>query len=82
MAKNYWRRFNFYEGVIVVFLMINILFVIINQRIEKPIIPIEIAGYFFWLSLGLYLGFKLCIQEYKRMWKEANKSTKEDLKKI
>lgn len=31
----------------------------------------EFVNYFFWLSLGLFLGFQLYKYEIKRMWRKA-----------
>lgn len=71
--KNYWVRFNRIEMALVVFFGIGLFLDVINRFIFKSIIPKEIIGYLFWLSLGLYLGFRLCRYEYIRVWKLKEK---------
>ena len=66
MIKNYWKRFNLYQQCLAVFFIINLFLDIINKKILNSAIPSEIVGYLFWLSLGLFLGFKLCKYEYSR----------------
>lgn len=39
----------------------------------RGFINVEFANYFFWLSLGFYLGFQLYKYEIKRMWKNEQK---------
>lgn len=70
MTKNYWKRFSFYEKGINIFFMINIVLDTINEKLLYSAIPVEIIGYLFWLSLGLFLGFKLCKYEFIRVQKE------------
>ena len=69
MIKNYWKRFNNYEKTLAAFFVINVFLDVINKKLLNSIIPIEIVGYSFWLSLGLYLGFRLCKYEYGRITK-------------
>ncbi len=80
--KYYWRRFNNIEKGLVVFLGIGIFIGILNEDFLNTIIPKEISGYLFWLSLGLYLGFRLCRYEYIRVWKLLKKDEKENNKNI
>ena len=68
-----WKRFNFYEKGLAIFLIFNIIFYVVNEDFLKYIIPKDISGYLFWISLGLYLGFRLCQYEYKRVWNEMQK---------
>ena len=77
MIKNYWKRFSNYEKTITGFFMINIVFDIINKKLLESRVPTEIVGYMFWLSLGLFLGFRLCKYEYIRVW---NKMKSEEQK--
>lgn len=60
-----WKRFNFYEGVIALFFLFNLLLTILNKEYGY-FIPKHITDYSFWLSLGFYLGFQLCKFEMKR----------------
>lgn len=77
MNRNYWKQFNIYEKGLALFFMINIVFDFINKKLLNSVVPKEIVGFMFWLSLGLYLGFQLCKYEYKRVlkkqWEEEQK---------
>lgn len=72
MSKNYWKRFVIYERVIYYFLICNLIFIIINRELLKFKLPEFIQGYLFFFSLGLYIGFILCKDEYKRAIKNIN----------
>ena len=67
MIKRYWRRFNVYEQCLSVFFIVNLFLDVVNDKLFGSAIPGEIIGYLFWFSLGLFLGFKLCKYEYRRM---------------
>lgn len=58
--KNQWKQFSNLEKSIGIFLIINLFLDLINKYFLKSTIPNEIIGYSFWLSLGLFLGFKSC----------------------
>ena len=79
MIKNYWKRFNNYEKLLSGFFVTNIFLVIINKEFLSSVIPIEIVGYSFLLSLGLYLGFRLCKYEYGRITKMQMEEQREAL---
>ncbi len=64
------KRFRIYEGTIAIFFFINMIFYIINMNYLNYWFPKDIAGYIFWLSLGLYLGFQLCKYEVNRVMKK------------
>ena len=68
--NKYWKRFSFYEGLIAISFIIAIFFYIINKDFLTYILPKDISAYFFWLTLGLLLGFRLCKYEYTRIWKK------------
>ena len=70
MIKNIGRRLNIYEGIIAISFMCIMVLCIINQEAINYAIPKEIAGYIFFLSLGLCLGFWLYKYEYIRIWKK------------
>lgn len=66
-----WKRLNIYEGIIAVNFILNIAIYIVNEDYLQYVIPKEIVGYMFWLSLGLCLGFQLCKYEFKRLWSRS-----------
>ena len=63
-----WKRFGIYEAIVSVFFILITVFYIINKDFLKYVVPKDIAGYLFWLSLGLWLGFVTCKYEFKRVW--------------
>lgn len=65
-----WKRFNVYEGIIAINFLCNLFFYAFNEAVLKYAFPRDIAGYMFWISLGLYLGFQLCKYEMRRVWKK------------
>ena len=60
------RRLRVYQKIITYFFIFNIIFYIINDAFFRNAIPLEIIGYMFFLSLGIYIGFHVCIHEIKR----------------
>ena len=64
-----WKRLKIYEGIVVINFIINIVFYILNKDFLNHIIPVDIAGYMFWISLGMYLGFQWCKYEFIRVLK-------------
>jgi hypothetical protein len=66
MIKNYWKRFNIYQQGLAALFIVALFLDVINKKVLNSAIPVEIVGYLFWLSLGLFLGFKLCKYEYIR----------------
>ena len=68
--KNYWKRFIYLDKGLTLFFMINLFLDILNKNLLNSLIPFEIIGYLFWLSLGLFLGFKLCKYEYNNTLKK------------
>jgi hypothetical protein len=47
-------------------LVINLIISILLSSIGQEIIISEFISYYFWLSLGLFLGFQLCKYECKK----------------
>jgi hypothetical protein len=70
MNNTLWKRFLICQNGLSIFFILNIFFSILNKKLSKPLIPIEITDYLFWLSLGLYLGFILCRHEYSTVMKK------------
>ena len=74
-----WKRLQIYERLVTAFFLLNIAFYILNKDFFNYIVPKDIEGYMFWISLGLYLGFQLCKYEYKRVWNNMQeREQKED----
>ena len=65
-----WENFKIFEGIIAIFFFLNLVFQILNKNYFNYWIAKDVAGYFFWLSLGLYLGFQLCKFEVNRIMKK------------
>lgn len=76
MAKDAWQRFYNYEKGLVAFFSVNLVFISVNEKVK--LIPFEISGYFFWLSIGLYLGFRLAKWEVVRVQKKQDEEGKKD----
>jgi hypothetical protein len=68
MNKDPWQRLYNYEKGLVAFFLANLVSTLVNERVN--LIPFEISSYFFWLSLGLYLGFMLVKWEIVRVRKK------------
>jgi len=68
--KNDWNRFVIIEKIIAMFFISNLFLDVLNNKILNSIIPTKIIGFLFFLSLGLFLGFKLCKYEYGRTLKK------------
>jgi hypothetical protein len=77
MTKNQHKRIDVYEICLTVFLFVNLFLDLINNYLLNTSIPVEIVGYLFWLSLGLYLGFRLYKYELGRINKR-NQISKEN----
>jgi hypothetical protein len=59
------KRLLFYEKGSRYFFLINIFIYILNGTLLKKIIPIEIIGYFFFLSLGIFIGVQCCVSQIR-----------------
>ncbi len=62
-----WKRFRIYEGIISFNFIGSLFLYTLNEDYLQYAIPKDLAGYFFWLSLGLYLGFQICKYEFRRI---------------
>jgi len=67
MNKYSWRRLTYYNIGLIVFFGFCMILYTVNQNLTTPILSQEIIGYFFWLSLGLILGFMICKHEMERV---------------
>ena len=76
------KRLNLYEIIIVINLILNIIFYVINEDFLKYKIPIDIMQCSLCISLGLYLGFQLFKYESKRVWKLQDEEEKRKTKKM
>lgn len=45
--------------------MLGVVLDVINEKLLDSYLPSEFVGYFFWFSLGLFLGYKICKQGMK-----------------
>jgi len=75
MNKYNWKRFTYFNvGVILFFAGCGILY-FVNEKLSTPILPQVVIGYFFWLGLGMVIGFSLCRHEMERVifGKDKNK---------
>jgi hypothetical protein len=73
MIKNYWKRFNIFQQLLAVFFIIGLFLDSINIKVFNSAIPSEIVDYFFWLSLGLFLGFRICKYEYNQALRKQSR---------
>lgn len=64
-----WKRFKIYNSIVTVWFMFNVIFYIANRDYFNFIVQKNLAGYLFWSSLGLYLGFQWCKLEVTRVLK-------------
>lgn len=71
MSKQHWYKFSLLEKGVLVLLMVLTILNIIVQKILVPDLLNDVLTYMFFLSLGLYLGFRLCKTEYTRMIKRS-----------
>lgn len=60
------KRVNLYNRIIWGFLLFNIAFHPVNEDFLEYLIPKDIMGYSYWLSIGIFIGFNLYNFEVKR----------------
>ena len=72
MINKTWKRFVRIENLIQMLLIISILTPILTQIFFKFKIPMKIQGYVFFLSLGLFVGFEMSKNEYRRALRKKN----------
>ena len=61
------KRIFLFHRIAAVFFLFSLGLCVITGSFLKSRIPIEIVGYLVFLSLGLYVGFQVCLGEIKRM---------------
>ena len=61
------NRFRLYHRIALCLFIFSFGLYILNDTLLKKKIPIELIGYLVFLSLGLYVGFHVCLDEVKRM---------------
>jgi len=61
-----------YDKIITYFFASNLVIIVINREILGSRFPKIIQSYLFFLSVGLYFGFKICNAEYKRTLKNIH----------
>jgi hypothetical protein len=66
------KRLIIFHRVALVFFLFSLGLYIVNDAFLKKKIPLELIGYMVFLSLGIYVGFHLCLDEVKRMNKKKN----------
>ena len=68
MINSKWQRFYGYERMLLYSFIISLLILFLNE--ELKMFPFQFPGYLFWLTLGLYLGFRIAKQEIARVYKK------------
>jgi hypothetical protein len=68
-----YKRINILHRIFLSFFLLSLGVFIVNDSILKKRIPIEIVGYIFFLSLGIYVGFHVCLDELKRMNRKSGR---------
>jgi hypothetical protein len=67
-----WTRLNRFHRIFLSFFLFCILIFIVNNVFLKNKIPKDLLGYFLFFSLGIYIGFNVCLSEFKRITKIKN----------
>ena len=78
MVDKIWKRYAKIEKLFQTLLIISILFPIIIKLFFKFNMPIKIQGFIFFLSLGLFLGFKISEIEYEKALRKENENIKKN----
>jgi hypothetical protein len=66
MKGNIWRRVVLIEYILYFLLSANLIFFILNRDFGHWLAP-QLIGYSFCLSVGLTLGYQLCLTEMKKV---------------
>lgn len=64
------KEVNIVEIVLGVYLFANVIFYPINGDELDYLVPEEIVIYSYWLSVGLFVGFKVCRYQMTRILKK------------
>jgi len=73
MKNTSYKRLLLVEKGISIFFLLNLAIIILGKNVLLSVFPLDVRNYFFWLSMGLYLGFLLCKNEYKKILAEVSK---------
>lgn len=69
-----WKRLKIYQWIIIANFAFNLVFFTLNEDFLNYLVPRDVAGFSFCLSLGLLVGFALSTNELKRIWKKQNQN--------
>ncbi len=58
------------QKVIAIFFVLNFVLAVLNTTSFKGIMPFDISAYFFFLSLGIFIGFNVCLNEINKWQQE------------
>lgn len=61
------KRIKLYDTIIATIFIFGLISDVVNRFLFNDYIPTKIIDYFFWFSLGAYLGFNLLKWEIKRI---------------
>lgn len=64
------KEVNILEIVLGVYLFVNIIFYPINRDKLDYLVSEEVSIYSYWLSIGLFVGFKTCRHQMTRILKK------------
>lgn len=68
-----WKRLIIYDRIIFYILILNIGFYFVNEVYLNNFVPDDIERALTFSSIGLAIGFLLCMRETKRVWKNLEK---------
>jgi hypothetical protein len=73
MTNTSYKRLLLFEKGFTVFFLINFAIMVLCKNILLSVFPQDIRNYFFWLSMGLYIGFLVCKNEFKKLISASKK---------
>jgi hypothetical protein len=65
------KRLIIYDWVISIIFILGIILDLLNELIFDEKISKEFVSYFFWFSIGLWIGSKIYKSEIMRMWEQG-----------
>jgi uncharacterized membrane protein len=69
------------QKVIAIFFVLNFILAVLNTTIFKGFIPFDITAYFFFLSLGIFIGFNVCLNEINK-WQQERRNYENERTKL